>query len=303
MAKVSFDNILPENNSGNSNGIAFFGLKNGEEAIVRILVNSVEDFDIHTVHNVKLPNYEYGRRVNCLRDPQQPIDACPLCAANVPLMQKIFVHIIQYSADQNGAITPQAKVWERSINDRNFGARALKGYLDNYGPLSEMVCKIIRRGEGLNTEYQFIPNLNPAMYRPEVYVKNESLFDNYSPVGSAILDKNFAECQEFLATGNFPAPNKNVTTDNVNAQVTPRTYNPEPAVAPQPNYAPATPQYNPSVTANGATVSNTEAPAYTAPQYDAAPTFGGPGNFAAPATTPKPWEVSPNGGIEKPRRY
>lgn len=283
MAKVSFENLSPvsENGTYSTSSVSFFNLKNGEEALVRILCDSTDDFDIHTVHNVEMPGFQYGRRMNCLRNPQDPIEACPLCLAKKQLLQRIFIRMIQYTKDAQGNIIPVAKVWERSANDRNFGARALKGYIDNYGPLSDMVCKIIRRGEGLNTEYQFIPALSAQIYRPDLYVKNIEMFEGYSPLGSAILNKNYEELNTFLATGQFPEAST--------AQATPRTYATPNTTSPSNSYIPAQP--------------STATPVYAAEPVPSAPPITPTTTNAAPRQS-MPWDNSgQTTGFDRPRRY
>ena len=96
MAKLSFSSIenQPVNtteNTSNNSGVKFFALKDGESAIVRILCNSVDDIEIYTVHNVITEQWQFGRRMSCVRDPHDPIEMCPLCAANKPLMQRMYV--------------------------------------------------------------------------------------------------------------------------------------------------------------------------------------------------------------------
>ena len=304
MAKISFNDLAQEtaNTSGTSNNqVSFFNLADGEEAIVRILIDTVDDFDIHTIHNVEMQGYQFGRKMNCLRNPLDPITACPLCAAGKKLDQKLFIRIIQYVTDvQSGKVVPMAKIWERGVRDRNFGTQALKSYIDSYGPLSEIICKIVRRGQKLNTEYQFIPNLNPNVYRPDIYIKDATIFGDYSPLGGAILNKTADEYAQFLLTGTFPQTNNQ---NNTEPAVTPRTYNQEPPVTVPPmNGKPA---YN----INTAPTYNQEAP--TANNYGV-PNYNGPQQSYTPPTQDNvrptmPWETSnatPNaGGFERPRRY
>ena len=314
MAKVSYDVAMTYNDTNDSgegrSRVKFFNIKNGEEAVVRILCDSTADFDIHTVHNVVTPQAQYGKRMNCLRSPEEPIDKCPLCAANKPLTQKMYVKIIHYTMGQNGTIVPVAKVWERSVQDRNFGARALAKNIENYGPLSDIICKIIRSGDKLNTEYQFIPNLNPQVYPPNIYVKDTSLFEGFSPLGSMITDKTAEEYNVFLTTGQFPARAK---TDN-NSQATPRTYTP--SYEPPVNVPPTNGQPTYTVPAQNATVPayqqhpvDSGAPQYGTPPFDPTQTvYNNPVNNpqVAPTNTPprNPWDnPTPQTGFERPRRY
>lgn len=306
MAKISFDTIenQPVNESGENTGnysVKFFALKNGESAIVRILCDSVDDIDIYTVHNVITDQWKFGRRMSCVRDPHDPIDRCPLCAANKPLMQRMYVKMIQYVTDpQTNQVVPTAVVWERGANDRQFGARTLKGLLDTFGPLSNFLCKISRQGEKLETTYQVIPNLPANVYPDNLYPADRSLFGDYEVAGRAFIDRSAEDYRVFLATGNFPNPN---------AQATPKVN--EPQVSVPPAYT------NPAANANVGNAPVNTYGAYTAPtpgnpinNYQAAPapTYAPP-QTATPARETLPWEnpaASPanNVGFERPvRRY
>lgn len=324
MAKVNVETLSEEMLAGNrdsANGpqVSFFSLKDGEEAIVRILISNYNDFDIHTVHNVKMEGYQYGRRMNCLRQPNDPMEMCPLCAADQKLEQKMYIHMIQYTVEGD-KIVPHAKVWERSILDRGFGVNAFKTYLTNYGDLSEMICKITRTGSGLNTNYTFIPNLNPAVYRPDLYVKDTSAFENWSPIGIAILNKTAEEYNTFLATGSFPqTQSQNRNSTNI-SQGTARTYvntsnSSIPQTSGQANVAPVGSTSVPDTYVPGVTVNPVvEAPAqptYTPPVMNPNPSIPNqPIGEVAFGSTPSPnpvnsmpWNNSAPSGFDRPRRY
>lgn len=209
MAKINFEQIA-SNNDGNNFTVGFFSLKNdGDEAVVRIMHDDISSFDLVTTHPIQIGN-KY-RRVNCIRDPREPMDNCPLCKSGVKVQQRFYIHLIQYIKDEKGNIIPQAKIWERSASY----AVTIKNLLDEYGPLSDCIFKIRRNGEAgsMNTTYSILFG-NPQVYRPEFYPKDNSLFEGYSVVGSAVLDKNFDEIAEFLSTGEFPQRNSN--NENVN---------------------------------------------------------------------------------------
>lgn len=311
MARVNFDTAMAteaatttSNNPNNSSDVGFLMLRNdGDEAIVRFMYDSTDEFDIHTVHtNVKIG--ERFREVNCLRNPLEPMDNCPFCQAQMPLQQKFVIKMTQYVIDNTtGQITPKPVVWERSI----AYARTLRGYLDNYGPLTDILCKIIRHGRAgdQRTTYEIIPNLNKQIYRDDLYPKVPDIFGDYDPLGRLIYDKNAEEMNTYLQTGNFPLRNNRQGNQDA-AGVTARTYTPaanEPQVSIPPrsnptpfNAAPSyaasanqEPTYAPTVTPNAA--SQQTAPTYT----------------QAPRQT-LPWET-PNsttnaGGFERPvRRY
>lgn len=288
MAKVSYENFdaSAESNAadvGATPRVSFFALKDGEEAVIRIMCDSTDDFDIRTVHNIVMDGFQYGRKMNCLRASiSDPVDSCPLCAAGNPVYQKIYIKLIQYTTNENGQVVATPKIWERGVADRGFGARALKAYMDNYGPLSDMVCKVIRKGQKLDTEYTFIPMLSPQVYRPDIYLKDETLFNNYSPLGFAILDKNADEYNEFLATGKFPErkPRSESQTQNTpySAGNTYADNSPRPTTNPG-----VTANFNPEPVTTNAT---------------AAPAFGN-----NPAPSNMPWNNSAPSAFDRPRRY
>lgn len=312
MAKLSFSSIenQPVNtteNTSNNSGVKFFALKDGESAIVRILCDSVDDIEIYTVHNVVTEQWKYGRRMSCVRDPHDPIEMCPLCAANKPLMQRMYVKMIQYVNDpQNNLIIPTPVVWERSVNDKQFGARTLAGYIETFGALSNILFKFTRTGEKLNTTYQIIPNLPANVFPENLYPNAPSLFDGYEVAGRAFVDRSADDYRVFLATGNFPNPN---------AQAIPKN---EPPVSVPPSAN--TPAYGNGF-ANTAGAANTTG-GYATPSYNATANFQAPpvtttqpqftatANNAAPARETLPWEnpnnAAPAGnvGFERPvRRY
>ncbi|MBO5712110.1 MAG: hypothetical protein J6R47_04660 [Acholeplasmatales bacterium] len=306
MARVNFDTAITNEvttantSAADSSQVGFLMLRNdGDEAIVRFMYDNVEQFDIHTVHtNVKVG--ERFREVNCLRDPSDPLDVCPFCQAQIPLQQKFVIKMTQYVIDNtNGQITPKPVVWERSL----AYARTLKGYLDNYGPLTDILCKIIRHGKAgdQRTTYEIIPNLNKNIYPDNLYPKNTDIFGDYDPLGRLIYDKNFSEMTTYLQTGNFPL---NRANNSANASkesatsipsVAPRTYEPTANTAPMNN------QYN-----NATTAPTYTAPA-AAPSTMAAPVSNPAPQFSQPARQQLPWETAVpanNGGFERPvRRY
>ncbi len=301
MAKVNFDTAMNNEtatsvSSGDSSQVGFLMLRNdGDEAIVRFMYDSVEQFDIHTVHtNVKVG--ERFREVNCLRDPSDPVDNCPFCQAQMPLQQKFVIKMTQYVIDNTtNQITAKPVVWERSV----AYARTLKGYLDNYGPLTDILCKIIRHGKAgdQRTTYEIIPNLNKNIYPDKLYPKNPEIFGDYDPLGRLIYDKNFSEMTTYLQTGNFPLNRSNGTTLSAPN---------EPTVSIPPRSSQSAPRtYEPA-----SDLPQTAAPSYATPttqQPTYAPTATPAPQFSQPARQQLPWETAAptnNGGFERPvRRY
>lgn len=317
MAKVNFNNLDEAelnggNNAGNGNDVGFFTLKNdNDEAVVRFMCDSTDDFEILTVHDVQIG--QRYRKVNCIRDPREPLDNCPLCKAGTRISNRFFIKLIQYNrvTDPNTSvqsIVPQAMIWERST----AYAKTLKSYLDNYGPLSDVICKIIRHGKAgdMQTTYEIVPNLSKTVFPDEVYVKDPTLFGTFEAFGTIVMDRNYEEMTHFLATSEFPARQTNQQTDanaaapaGVPAGVAPRTYDNSANAAistgaPQYLAPAAVPQYNAPVTnvppTGGYNNPSPAANTYAAPA--AAPNFGAQ---TAPAQN---WN-NPAGGFDRPRRY
>jgi hypothetical protein len=204
MAKMSFDTYMANSNNqqttNNNNSVGFLSLKNdGDEAIVRIMHDSVDDFDILTYHPVSIGGK--FRSVNCIREPREPMDNCPLCKNGNKIMSRIFIHMIQYTTNENGQIEAKPVVWERSISY----ATKLKNDIDEYGPLSNCIFKIRRNGKAGDMQTTYDMRLgNPNMYNEASYPKIEGAFNGYTACGTIVLDKNFDELSTFVATGSFP---------------------------------------------------------------------------------------------------
>lgn len=179
------------NRGQNRTRVQFFSLRNdGDEAIVRIMHDSPQDFDLCAVHKVQLDDGKF-RSVSCLRNPTDPIDMCPLCANGEKVEMKIYIHLLEYVKQDNGTITPIAKVWERRADA--YGKR-LVGLMNEYGPLSETIFKIKRHGAAgsTKTDYDILP-MSPNVYPPTLYIKDTSLFSGYTALGHAVLDKTYEE--------------------------------------------------------------------------------------------------------------
>lgn len=210
MAKQTYADVSTPANAGEYK-VGFFGINDGQEAVVRFAINSVDDFEIYTVHPITVGQSSYpNRRVSCLRtDPKtDPINYCPLCARGEKVQQRLYIKMIQY-VNENGQIVPKAVVWDRPAYSY---APQLKSYLDNYGPLTNIVCKIVRHGNGLDTKYDIIPNLNPQVYNEQMYPKNFSDFDGFNVLGTMVMDRTYDEINQFIQTGQFPQRTQNNTT-------------------------------------------------------------------------------------------
>ena len=210
MARISFDALQETavNNSNNNEGnnIKLFSLKNdGDVAVVRIMHDSIEDFDILTTHKIKVG--EKRRNISCIRNPYDPVDACPLCKNQEKLQQRFYIHMINYVTDQQtGAIIPVPVVWDRAATEY---ANKFKTLIEEYGPLSDLIFKIKRNGKAgdMSTTYEILMG-NQTMYPVEKYPKIDA-FNGYTALGKIVMDKDFNEICQYMATGQFPQRSSN----------------------------------------------------------------------------------------------
>lgn len=185
MARVSYED---SEKYFSGSGSDWFQLKNdGDVARVQFMLNSIDDIPIFSTHKVKVGDKE--RYVDCIRNPQDPIDACPFCAAGLPAKAVRFIVMFQH--DDN-----KVKIWERG---RQFISK-LQGLINRYNPLEEKVFEIERHGKAGDTSTKY-----------EIYpldgVESVNLDEVEMPEleGSLILQKSFDEMEYYLDNGNFPS--------------------------------------------------------------------------------------------------
>lgn len=212
MAQIRFEDIKDVGlNSGNQNKVGFFSLKNdGDEAIVRIMHDSTDSFEIVSTHQIEV-NGKF-RRINCCRSPYDPIENCPICAIGKNVQSRFFIHLIQYTIGEGGMVVCEPKVWERPASFAN----TIKNLITNYGPLSNSIFKVKRNGAARSTDTTYdLMYMPPQQYPEAIYKKVTDAFDGYSVIGTIVMDKRPADIIAFLQTGNFPMPKKeaNATID------------------------------------------------------------------------------------------
>lgn len=278
MSQLSFDEFdrqqASSSNAGNNSAegtgprVGFFSLKNdGDEAIVRIMHDSTRDFDMLNVHRVTVDGK--SRNVNCNRGANDPAEACPLCAAGSPISKKIYIHLLEYVRNAEGVLVPVPKVWERSASY----AYTLRDYIQDYGPLSDCLFKIKRKGApgSRDTSYTFI-YCRPEVYKEENYPKLQGAFDGYKAAGSACIEKDYNGLQELV-------PNIIKPDYALRASTPASTYS---VHANEPVAAPVV------------AMSREEAAPYSAP---AAP------QTARPATDTMPWSTAPRAPMSTSQGY
>lgn len=294
MAQVSFDvaSTMQNENSQFNNDVEFFTLVNdGDEAIVRFLHDSTASFNIMTVHTVQVGGK--WRKVNCIRQPQEPTDVCPLCASGNNISNRFFIHMLVYKKNEQGQMVAKPAVWERSFSY----ATKLKSLLDEYGPLTNELFKIKRNGAkgSMDTTYDIL-YCSPKVYDGAQYPLVDNAFGNWTELGTIVMNKDAMAMNTFLATGSFPEVQQTNAQNNA-------------APAAQPQYVPKS-EAAPAYAQPAAPTPTYTAPAQAAPAYVAPTAAPAAAPVAPQATTPidtPPWmnpaSTAPASPGTPPSRY
>lgn len=290
MAKIDFNSYnnyqRPEGGNSNLPRVTFFSLVNdGDEVIVRFPYSTPEEFELDAVHTASVPTQNGKRafkKVSCLRTAREALELCPFCAKGGETLSKVslrfFCRIVRYVKDETtGAIKAEACVWDRPA----ALSKTLKGYMDDYGDLHNVLFKIKRHGVkgDQNTTYD-IQVANPAVYKPEMYPADFSGFNNFDMSQFFCLKKDAFEMEAYLQTGSFPvksapvaqaapqqAPHYQTFTPQTEIASDPMPF-PQQAVYTLPNQTSTPPAQTVVTTAVG---DPTHAPTQAAPQYQEAP--------------------------------
>lgn len=172
---------------GGQGGAGYFSLKNDKDtAQVRFMYNSVDDITGYAVHEVEIDGKK--RYVNCPREYNQPLDACPFCAKKKFTTVKLFIPI--YNIDQD-----RVQIWERG---KKFIGR-ISSLCARYPNTVSQIFEIERNGQkgDTQTSYEFYP-----------IEKDDTTLDDLpevpDPIGTLVLDKSTDDMEFYLENGYFP---------------------------------------------------------------------------------------------------
>jgi len=183
MARFNVNEI---DNYGGQGGGGFFSLKNDKDvATVRFMYNTIDDVEGFAVHEIEVDGRK--RYVNCLRDYNQPVDDCPLCAAKQRVIAKVFVHV--YDEE-----TQKLKIWDRG---KTFFSK-ISSLCARYNPLVSTPFEIERNGKKGDTKTTYETY---ALDTDDVTL--EDLPEVPELLGTLILDKTYEELEFFLDNGYF----------------------------------------------------------------------------------------------------
>ncbi len=271
---ADYQNVVAraQNNTGASSvKVGFFKLKNdGDEALVRINVSSMEDLQFATVH--QLGAAQKWMKVGCLNPVGSYSDTCPLCSAvaagNTSIgkaAKRVFVQMmVSYkdpATNQFSAAVPV--IWERPAGF----ASEIASKLRDYGPLNERVFKVTRNGAAGNMQTTYAISYIPVYDKPEAVPADFSAFANFNIAKHSYWEKSVADINTFLTTGAFPeVVRPQNAAPSAGAYVAPTAFNAQPAATPTFNTQPT-----PAAPAYVAPTPALATPTYTPPVMPAAP--------------------------------
>lgn len=188
MARFKADQVEQYKTSGA--GGSFFSLQNDKDyETVRLMYNDMNDVELFSVHEIEVNGQTQW--VNCLREYDEPVHNCPLCAAGNRLQVKMWVPLYMEN-------TGEVKVWERG---RTFVSQ-VESSARRFNPLVSTIFEIERNGKkgDQNTTYALVnvgrddKKLEELPPKPEV-------------VGSIVKEYTFEQLEEYLQTGQLPNTN------------------------------------------------------------------------------------------------
>ncbi len=173
-------------NYGGQGGGGFFALKNDKDvATVRFMYDSINDIEGYAVHEIEVDGKK--RYVNCLREYNQPLGDCPLCAAKSRVIAKLFVVLYDVESEE-------VKIWDRG---KTFFSK-LSSLCARYNPLVSTPFEIERNGKKGDTK---------TTYETYALDTDDITLDDLPEVqdilGTLVLDKSYEELEFFLDNGYF----------------------------------------------------------------------------------------------------
>lgn len=219
-----------KNQANRDNKIGYFKLDNGEEALARLNVSSIDSLKFATVHKSIFGQRYAGLAgfggVYCLNPINSYENVCPLCAAaqnGHPVVDKAkqFVYvqlIVSYKDKATGQWSqPQPVIWERPAGF----SRDIATILAEYGDLRHRLCKITRSGQKKETRYQILPvDKDSPVFKPEMIPEDFSCFNDFDLGRHSYWVKSVEEINTYFATGSFPEVAKNNAANSETSSAT-----------------------------------------------------------------------------------
>ena len=183
MARVKFSEVEKRPMAKSS----WLRLKNnGDSAFVQFFYNSIDEFPTFTVHKAMVnENDRFERSIDCLRNPGEPLTACPLCAKHYPTYTETYAVLYNHSVGE-------LQIWKMS---KSFITQ-LKNFIARTDKFNQKVFELVRNGAAGSKETTY--TLFPADGKDPIDL---SQFEE--PERFGIENKTFAEMEHFAITGSW----------------------------------------------------------------------------------------------------
>lgn len=214
MGRINYDDV---DKYGNNSDTEFLKLTNdGDMITAQLMVKDMEDVDIFACHQAVVGKWDDGndrtRFVNCLRNYDDPLDVCPMCAAGLKTQVVMMLAMVD---QQDGKI----KIWNRG---KTFIPK-IKNFVNRWGDMTMKPVDIIRNGKKGDKKTTYDIQISPS--EP----MDISQYEKPEFLGGYIMDKSADEMQEYLDTGYFPNTDNTGTNQEDNTQVRRRNTEPLPS--------------------------------------------------------------------------
>ena len=189
-AKNDLDKYAPEQ-------AGYFSLKDdGDSCRVRFLYESLDDVEGYCVHRVK-DKYNNFKYVNCLRDYNDPLDACPCCSSpnmdDRKTVTKFWIPL--YKVDEQEAV-----LWDRG----KAMYKQLSTLMVEKGgaPFCSHVFTVERHGAAgsMDTSYELLDEGCDETLLDDILEEIEAI---PQPEGTLLLDLSYDEMKSFVNTRSF----------------------------------------------------------------------------------------------------
>lgn len=203
MPKVDYDEL--DKFKTYDSDFEWFNLENnGDSSEVIFLVDTKKDLQSYVAHQVQCDGKQ--RWVDCLRSADDDIEVCPLCQHmyensnddSVRKVKAIFIPLIETSKiDKEGNVKKGSMTyWQRS---RKFVEANIDFFLNNFGPMTDYICKVTRIGEkkSQDTTYR-IDKIK------DLEIDKTQLPEPVELLGKLIQEISFEDMVKYLSTGKLP---------------------------------------------------------------------------------------------------
>ena len=201
MPRVNIKDVDNYNTGGTGGG--FLQLKEHRQKVrVRFMLEDIEDLNdyIYIVHTCKTKSgSEYGTDVNCLREYNEPVDNCPLCAAGIKTSIKVFVPV--WNEDEQ-----KVQIWTRGKKM----IEKLQSLMSRYKDFPSHIFEIERNGKPKDTGTTY-----------EIYEvdQDDTTLDDLDELpkieGVAFKEYTEEDMEYFLEAGEFPPQDEDDDEDDV----------------------------------------------------------------------------------------